>query len=285
MALSLMFMYAHGDRDKLEGFRPQIRRAVENLSWWESDGQGVRTIGNFSDVVNWLLRKGREDRDARAVALELAKRVVDSRALRDMLHSHKLISVLLANFPEIAWPIIGNAVLSGPSQAFLLKYALGDSAGFPGRRKPGILSLPEDVLFAWCHANTDSVPAFAAEVFPSLPALIQATRNGPCTPSWLDSSTSSAIGMMSGGPSTGTSIPLDGQGLQPRTTNSTNVRCPHSSATHVDSPNGSQTSAKESGLEHQVRPRRGRGVGSSARFLVTGLAPYQLAFVQGGTRE
>ena len=35
-----------------------------------------------------------------------------------------------------------------------------------------MLSLPEDVLFAWCHAHPDGAPAFAAEVVPMLTSYV-----------------------------------------------------------------------------------------------------------------
>ena len=35
-----------------------------------------------------------------------------------------------------------------------------------------ILSLPEDVFFAWCHANSDGAPAFGAEVVPILTSFV-----------------------------------------------------------------------------------------------------------------
>jgi hypothetical protein len=42
--------------------------------------------------------------------------------------------------------------------------ALGDPYTFGDRKSPPILSLPEDVLFAWCHARPEVGPAFVAGV-------------------------------------------------------------------------------------------------------------------------
>ena len=73
VALELMAMYAHGGKDRLEGLRPQIRLALNSTTKCGLNGRDGQRIGNFDDVLLWLLKKGREDEDARAVALELSK--------------------------------------------------------------------------------------------------------------------------------------------------------------------------------------------------------------------
>ena len=171
VALDLMVMYARGDQDKLEGFLPQIQRAVEKLSQLAPDEMSRDAIGHFSDILAWLLGKGREDEDARVAALTLAKGIVDNEGLQDRLDSSPLVPVLLSHFPEIARPIIGQATISGPFQAFKLKFLLGEPLTFEDRSNPAILSLPEYVLFAWCHANPGRAPVFAGEALPFLTSL------------------------------------------------------------------------------------------------------------------
>ena len=77
VALELMRMYSHGGLDRLEGLRPQIRLALKSTTKWGLNGRSGRSIGNFDDVLLWILKKGREDGDARAVALELSKALVN----------------------------------------------------------------------------------------------------------------------------------------------------------------------------------------------------------------
>ena len=45
---------------------------------------------------------------------------------------------------------------------------LQEPTPFEPSGQPPILSLPEDALFAWCHAYPDSAPAFAASALPIL---------------------------------------------------------------------------------------------------------------------
>ena len=168
VALELMTMYSHDGKDRLEGLRPQIRLALNSTTKWGLNGRVGEWIGNFDDVLLWLLKKGREDEDARAVALELSKALVSSDRFDEMPRSRELMSALLSGFPEIAWPIIGEAVLSSPTKAFTLKFILGDGLSIDHRHQPVILSLPEETLFAWCHANPNSAPIFAAEALPFL---------------------------------------------------------------------------------------------------------------------
>ena len=79
-----------------------------------------------------------------------------------------LIRFLLRYFPEIAWPIVGQTVISDPVRAWRLRYLLRGSLSSDERHDAPILSLPEDVLFEWCRANPDRAPAFTAMVVPAL---------------------------------------------------------------------------------------------------------------------
>ena len=76
--------------------------------------------------------------------------------------------MLLSGFPEIAWQLIGEAVVSDRRSAALLKFTLGDQFAFASESNPVILNLPQETLFAWCHAHPDCGPAFVAELVPVL---------------------------------------------------------------------------------------------------------------------
>ena len=168
VALDLMVMYAYRGQDKLEGLRPQIRRVVESATRSNLTRAGRDTPDNFSDILTWLLSKGREDADARAVALDLAKVMVDIQEFDEQLFVEPLVPVLLSGFPEIVWPLVSQAIISDPIKAFGLKLLLRGSSSFEPTPCPAILSLPEDALFAWCHAHPNHAPAFAAELLPIL---------------------------------------------------------------------------------------------------------------------
>ena len=115
-----------------------------------------------------MLEQGREDGDARATALAMAKALVNVEGHRGGRFLKPVIPKLLSGFPEIVWPLIGQAIVSGRQRARRLAHVLR------GRRPPDsegnsvILSLPEDTLFAWCHAHPDRAPAFVAGVVPVL---------------------------------------------------------------------------------------------------------------------
>ena len=78
-----------------------------------------------------------------------------------------MVPKLLSGFPEIVWPLIGHAILSDKTRLWHFEQLLGDQYSFY-EKNPTILSLPEDTLFAWCHAHPDSAPAFVARVIPVL---------------------------------------------------------------------------------------------------------------------
>lgn len=120
---------------------------------------GAPSSYDFEELVDWLLSKGREDADACATALDLAKLLLATGTNVPTAITCRLLS----DFPEVVWPYIGAAIIKDPGQAWLLSPVLGPSSS--GRP---ILSLPEAALLAWCHAHPDQAPAFAATVLPIL---------------------------------------------------------------------------------------------------------------------
>lgn len=168
VAVDLMGMYAHGTSEKLEGLRPQIRKCVENATQWESSRWHAMADHHFEEIVKWMLNQGRQDRDARAVAFALARAVVDVRDYHLERLMVPLVSELLSRFPEVTWPLIGQAIVSDQQQAWRLEHVLGDGVSFGRESDPALLSLPEETLFAWCHAHPDRAPAFVAAAVPVL---------------------------------------------------------------------------------------------------------------------
>ena len=170
VAVDLMGMYAFGEPDSLEGLRPQVLKLVENLTKWQPLPIGDLIHHHFEQIVSWMLGKGRQDPDATATALVLARTMVNSVEIGGDRLFEPVLPKLLSEFPEVTWQLIGQAIVSDIRKAELLTFALGDPFSFEIESCPPILSLPEYALFAWCHANPDSAPAFAARVLPVLTA-------------------------------------------------------------------------------------------------------------------
>jgi hypothetical protein len=123
---------------------------------------------HFSEMMKWLLAKGPGDSDARTVATVVAKRLAADPDGHGADLIKPLMPKLLADFAEIVWPIIGQAIVSDRSKAWRIEHALGDRHSFGAVQNPAILRLPEDFLFSWCHAHPESAPAFVASVAPVL---------------------------------------------------------------------------------------------------------------------
>ena len=172
VGLALMHMYSYRNKGLLEELRPQIQLAVEQLSGRQMGGGRHDGAHGFAEILSWILSKGREDEDARKVALELAKILGNTTGYQEQQCYAPLVPLLLSGFPEISWPILGQAILSDQLKRWVLRTMLRGNA-FPEHSSSApILSLPEDVLFAWCHANSDRAPAFAAEVAPILTSYV-----------------------------------------------------------------------------------------------------------------
>ena len=168
VAMGLMESHTRGTRGKIAGFRPQIRKSVENFTRWKQLRKQQMAAADFERNVRWMLDQGREDSDARATALALAKALVNVEGHGREPFLKPVIPKLLSGFPEIAWPLIGQAIMSDRQRAQRLAHVLRGRLPADGESNPVILSLPEDTLFAWCHAHPDHAPAFVAGVVPVL---------------------------------------------------------------------------------------------------------------------
>ena len=168
IGLDLISMYVHRAQDRLEELRPQIRKAAENVTRWTPARWPATACVHFEQIMRWMLTKGREDADACATALTLARaavRVDDFNLERAM---RGLFSELLARFPEITLPLLSQAIVSDRRVAWRMEHFLGGRRRSGSRQDPPLLSLPEDALFAWCHAHPESVPAFVSTILPVL---------------------------------------------------------------------------------------------------------------------
>lgn len=168
VAMDLIGSFTRGKSDKLESLRPQIRKSVENLTRWKQSRGQQMAAHYFGQIVNWMLGKGREDSDARFAALVLAKALVNVEDHSGERFMKPVIPMLLSGFPEIAWPLIGQAIVSDRQRAWRLGRVLGDRVSFGRENSPALLHLPEETLFAWCHAHPDRAPAFVTGIVPVL---------------------------------------------------------------------------------------------------------------------
>lgn len=169
LGYDLIGMYTHGRKDRLEQLRPQLREAAETAFAKSSNNMYDH---HFAELMTWLLKKGRGDADAGAVALSLTRQLlerVDEGSLSDERRIKPLLPLLLKEFPETAWPLIGNAITSNPKATWRFQHALGKGYAFGrGGETAPIQELSEDTLLAWCHANPEVAPAFLIRILPLL---------------------------------------------------------------------------------------------------------------------
>ena len=126
VAVQLMGAYAHGAPEKLDGLLPQVLNLAENATRWEPTRDWDQCQYHFELVMGWMLGKGRQNPDARATALALAKNVAHVEEFDSGRFVEPLLPELLSGFPEIAWPLIGQAIVSDPRRAWGLRFILGD---------------------------------------------------------------------------------------------------------------------------------------------------------------
>ena len=171
---------------RIADFRPQVLTMARNAGRWSARDfkaatgttdprlSSQMTEWHLTQIVLRMLRKGREDDHARETALAFSTALVHrhqdgwldlyGKTLRPVLRE------LLSGFPGIAWQLIGGTIVSSPRFARLMALSLGERSVHDRGVDPPILALSEETLLAWCHANPDQAPAFAAECVPILAA-------------------------------------------------------------------------------------------------------------------
>ena len=169
-AVELMGLLSHNALEKLEEFTPQIVKVARQApSWRLLEGERVRDATmlryRFEVIVGWMLEKGREDPSARATALALSKALAKGGGGTWV---KPVLPTLFSKFPEISWPLVGQAIVSDEGQTTRLGYVVGEPISGVPNSMVAVLSLPVDTLFAWCDANPDRAPAFVARHLPIL---------------------------------------------------------------------------------------------------------------------
>ena len=173
VAVNLMGMYSFSTREKLQPLGLQIVKMAENVALWgRQNGQGggnqARDYYHFKEIMDWMLSNGSQNATARSTALALAKSSIAIDQYNDGLLIKEVFPPLLLKYPEIVWPIVGQAIVSDRKRAALLKLMLGEPYSFSRYKAPLILCLSEETLFAWCYAHPEQAPAFLAELVPIL---------------------------------------------------------------------------------------------------------------------
>ena len=161
----------------VDDFEPQLLKAVNSAGCWSGKKPNLLPQEetmikyDFGKIVEWVLKRGRTDSNARKASLELARILVNED--HDTWHDSGLIetsalSIMLSDFPEIVWPIIGGTIVKNPRFANRMRSIVGQPYIKELDFTPPILDIPEDNLFSWCHANPDAAPAFLARCAPLL---------------------------------------------------------------------------------------------------------------------
>lgn len=157
VAMDLLGMYAYGRPEILEEFIPQIKLAAENSGLKSKDGhRSQMDEHHFQDIMKWILRKGRGNVDARSIASILSNQLVNLVNNGNERLIKPLVPLLLSDFPEISWQIIGPAITSDIRVAWKFEHLLGDKYSFRESKNPPILSLPEETLFPGAKQTKNS---------------------------------------------------------------------------------------------------------------------------------
>ena len=173
VAIHLTSVLASDKPEKLSELLPQVCRLAENFRQWRKaqfhDQQSpVMSQFRFCKIMDEMLNRGRQNPDACVTVLALGKALCQVEESRDCFLIKDVLPKMLSDFPEIVWSLIGQAIASDSRRARVFEFILGDSYVIGRDSNPIFLNLPENTIFAWCHAHPTCAPAFTAAVLPVL---------------------------------------------------------------------------------------------------------------------
>lgn len=171
VALELFGMYVHGQNTKIDSLIPQVHTVASKIPVDGIKNSGVQMAKyHFEQIMSRVLDKGIADVDAQRLALALSKKLIGNYDSPTMDLIQPLVPKLLGNFSEIIWPLFGHAITSDQKIRWHFEHMLRNIFALSDMKKPAILKVPENMLFAWCHAHPDIAPAFVATIVPALTA-------------------------------------------------------------------------------------------------------------------
>ena len=169
VGVCLLGSYVCEKSENLDKLQSQVRLLAENAARHETRLDDGLLDHYFEQIMREALKKGWQDSNARAIALALAKGLagmdMDECSRGELIRN--VLPLLLSDFTEIVWPMLGQAIAADPDQRDCFRDIL-ESRPYEATEPPPILSLPEEVLFEWCREHPDRAPAFAASVAPVL---------------------------------------------------------------------------------------------------------------------
>ena len=126
------------EKELLEYLRPQLRLAAEYPSIRkEKMIDELSHTHSYETLMDWIISKGSEDADARAVAITIAKQLsVQNLSFNDDQALRRLLPSVLSNFAETVWPLIGQAIRENPAKAGWFSMLLREGIRFGGPASP-----------------------------------------------------------------------------------------------------------------------------------------------------
>jgi hypothetical protein len=165
IALDILSMYCHGDKEKWKNFNSTFRDIVIDIELGSADNiKGQLAMQHWYDVVEALLQD--DDID---LAIDLTKKIIrgytDNINYGEMWHYIQPITrIVLQKHAKDVWPLFSEAIdNSTPLEEYGLIQLLATGSSF-GNKMPSVLAdLPEDILKEWCFQSPDTAPIFVAQ--------------------------------------------------------------------------------------------------------------------------
>ena len=153
------------------------------VTGWQDGRPPLHGLHHVETIINWMLAKRRQDQDARTVALTLARALAagDVHGLAEEM-IQPFIPILLAEFPEVVWPLIGQAIVKDGVEACRLRHLLEGPPSFGDDEQPPPRESPHGDPVRLVRSHPEVAPAFVARVVPFLAPATDDTDDASLNP-------------------------------------------------------------------------------------------------------
>lgn len=168
-ALEIIFMYSHGDIVRWQACRAQLRTLLMHPNLHFTDSLKTMDLPAWEEIGSKLLTEAADEELARELLTKILAACATEHSYLEFDYAFRpILQLLLEQYRDAVWPAMSDALLSDDYHtAFNLGGLLGSH--FHERRKPNLLlTLPDEVLIAWCERYPTQAPILLARIIPLL---------------------------------------------------------------------------------------------------------------------
>ncbi|MDA8089210.1 MAG: hypothetical protein M0Z61_03145 [Nitrospiraceae bacterium] len=170
VALNIAFMYSFQTKERWDSLRFLFRELLFKTDILLGQKASIMDAYNWEESCKKLLTNYGKDEE---LAIEITKGILKAANKEDFekylfdFHAKPVLRVLLTNYLENVWPLLGEAFLSEDYLLiFNLEVLIGSRFEIAEEKKGPLFTVHKDFILKWCEDNYPKAPRIIAELMP-----------------------------------------------------------------------------------------------------------------------